>query len=816
MKNRFLLLFLILCFPIVAVSQDYENALSLRSRVEGKVYLDRIEPQWQKDNERFWYRRDLPGDKREFILIHARDAKRTPAFDHARLAKLFSEQLNQTIEPDRLPIDRLRWESDGAILIQTQTQTFRYDPRANRLEEAQVTIESAKASHPRDLPDRTIDTGERVYALFVNQTDQVVKIYWLDFEGRRVEYGVLQPGEQKRQGTFSSHIWLVTDTEEKPLAGFRAPDLPSTLLIQKPFPEPEPPRPAPALSPDGRHRILFRNNQAVLRNVETGQETALTTDGNSQSEYRSPVLWSPDSRSVVFFKWEIGDDRKVHIVQSSPRDQLQPKLITLDYPKPGDKIDVPTPVLYDLDKGVRSIENSLFPDPWRIWDIQWEPDNKRFSFLYMKRGFQKACLIEVDAETAQTRAVIDETTSTFVDWTNKTYLYRVPGKREAIWMSERSGWNHLYLYDMNTGKVKNAITSGEWVVRGIDHIDPEARQIWFRASGIDPDQDPYHVHYCRVNFDGTGFTRLTRSDGTHRARYSPDRKYLIATLSRADQPPITELRRCSDGKLLLTLETADDSELKATGWRYPTRFHAKGRDGKTEIYGLIHFPTQFDPEKKYPVIEAIYAGPQGAHVPKAFETYSSARQFAELGFIVVQIDGMGTNFRSKAFHDVCWQNLADAGFPDRIAWMKAAAQRFPQMDLSRVGIYGTSAGGQNALHAMLLHGDFYKSAVVDCGCYDNRMDKMWWNEQWMGYPIGKHYEEQSCVTLAPNLKGSLLILLGEIDSNVDPASTMQVVNALIRANKPFEMLTMPGVGHGTLGHPYALRRAMEFFVRNLK
>jgi dipeptidyl aminopeptidase/acylaminoacyl peptidase len=282
-----------------------------------------------------------------------------------------------------------------------------------------------------------------------------------------------------------------------------------------------------------------------------------------------------------------------------------------------------------------------------------------------------------------------------------------------------------------------------------------------------------------------------------------------------DLPPVTTLRRSKDGKKLLDLERGDAAELLETGWRYPERFAAKGRDGETDIYGVIVRPTQFDPARKYPVLENIYAGPQSAYVPKAFSEFNGMMRLAELGFVVVQIDGMGTSGRSKAFHDVCCKNLADAGFPDRIAWMKAAAARYPYMDLSRVGLYGVSAGGQSALGGLLLHGDFYTAAAADCGCHDNRMDKIWWNEQWMGWPVGPHYAEQSNVTLAPRLMGNLLLTVGELDDNVDPASTLQVVNALIEADKDFELLVVPGAGHGTSGSPYGRRRLADFFVRHL-
>ena len=285
--------------------------------------------------------------------------------------------------------------------------------------------------------------------------------------------------------------------------------------------------------------------------------------------------------------------------------------------------------------------------------------------------------------------------------------------------------------------------------------------------------------------------------------------------SRVDLPPVHVLRQTTDGKIIKELEKADITDLLKTGWKMPEVFKAKGRDGKTDIWGIIIRPSNFNPKKSYPIIEYIYAGPQGSFVPKTFAAYNgSTSPLAELGTIVVQIDGMGTNFRSKAFHDVCWKNLRDAGFPDRILWIKEAATKYPYMDLTRVGVHGTSAGGQNALGAVLFHPEFYKVSVASCGCHDNRMDKLWWNEAWMGYPIGPQYDSCSNVTNAFRLKGKLLLMVGEVDDNVDPASTMQVVNALEKSNKEFEFLVLTGMNH-TSGGKYGERRRKDFFVKNL-
>ncbi len=310
---------------------------------------------------------------------------------------------------------------------------------------------------------------------------------------------------------------------------------------------------------------------------------------------------------------------------------------------------------------------------------------------------------------------MNEQSRTFIDYSGKQFRHDLPKTDELVWMSERDGWNHLYLLDARTGAVKNQITRGNWVVRGVERVDNERRQVWFTAGGIRPGQDPYFVHSARVNLDGSGLVILTEGDGQHSVEFAPDNETLIDTWSRVDLPPQVELRRVSDGSLLCSLEQGDWQELLQTGWKPPERFVAPGRDGTTEIYGVIWRPSNFDASRRYPVIENIYAGPQSAYVPKAFRPFFGQQAIAELGFIVVQIDGMGTSHRSKAFHDVCWKNLGDSGFPDRIAWIKAAARHEPAMDLDRVGIYGGSAGGQNSTRAMLAHGDFYRSRSATAG-----------------------------------------------------------------------------------------------------
>ncbi len=568
-------------------------------------------------------------------------------------------------------------------------------------------------------------------------------------------------------------------------------------------------------SPDKRWQTFTKDRSLWLRDLESKEEHLLAEVGEGH-HYDANVYWSPDSKKIVALRTKKASDHTVYLIESAPKDRTQPKLHSHNYHKPGDELDVTSPRLFDVEtKKEVSVGDDLFSNPWSIRGLRWDRDGSRFTFVYNQRGHQVLRIVAVDATSGEASALVNEESETFVDYSHKQYSRFIDDTGEIIWMSERDGWNHLYLFDAKTGALKNPITNGEWVVRRVLRVDDEKREIWFQASGIYPDQDPYYVHFCRVGFDGGSLVVLTEGDGTHSIELSPAGEYFVDRFSRVDMPPVTEIRRTMDGKLVCGLEKADMSALLETGWKTPERFVAKGRDGRTDIYGVILRPTSFDPSRKYPIIEKIYAGPHGSFVPKSFGRHFSAQSIAELGFIVVQIDGMGTSNRSKAFHDVCWKNLGDSGFPDRKLWIRAAAKRYPYMDVSRVGIYGGSAGGQSALRALLAHPEFYHVGVADCGCHDNRMDKVWWNELWMGWPIGDHYAEQSNVTNARKLEGKLLLTVGELDRNVDPASTMQVVDALIKADKDFDLVVFPGAGHGIGESRYGKRRRRDFFVRHL-
>jgi len=575
----------------------------------------------------------------------------------------------------------------------------------------------------------------------------------------------------------------------------------------------------PVPSPDGKWMAYIKNYNVYIQSAtDKKEEYQLSYDGSAGEYYSAFITWAPDSKKLATNKVRPNKPHLVYLIESSPDDQLQPKLHSRNYLKPGDALPQKTPQLFIVDtKKHISIDPSLIPNQYSISNPDWRKDSHAFTVEYNQRGHQAYKVLEVDAVTGAVKDLIAETSETFIDYSGKKYRYDVADGKEIIWASERDGWNHLYLYNGETGKIKNQITKGDWVVREVVQVDEPSRTIIFAGSGREQGQDPYLIQHYKINFDGTGLTPLTTENANHTATYSPDYKYFVDNYSRVDMAPVTVLRSAADGKVLMELERADITKLEGAGWKKPEVFTAKGRDSKTDIWGIIIRPTNFDASKTYPVIEYIYAGPQDSFVPKTFNPdfrYQFLHELAELGFIVVQMDGMGTSNRSKAFHDVCWKDLKDAGFPDRISWIKAAARKYSYMDTSRVGIFGNSAGGQSSAGALLFHPEFYKVAVSSSGCHDNRMDKMWWNEQWMGFPIGPQYSASSNVTNAHKLKGKLLLILGEMDDNVDPASTMQFMNALIKANKNFDFLMVPGMGH-SMGGDYGEHKRRDFFVKHL-
>jgi dipeptidyl aminopeptidase/acylaminoacyl peptidase len=595
-------------------------------------------------------------------------------------------------------------------------------------------------------------------------------------------------------------------------------------------------------SPEGKWEGYIEKGNLYIRAIPDSTVTQVstsnpgikvTTDGSEAAPYGA-MTWSPDSKYLAGYLIHPVKDSSVYFVLTSLPGTTRGQLNGRPYKQPGDPFTTYDLFLFSVDDlsfsshqasstasqgpsntqpiGVR-VKTETIDFPGYAPPLHWRFDNPRF-FTYEKfdRGHQRYRIIEVDATSGTTRNIVDEKTKTFIYMARQNTWYP-DSTNFVIRSSEKDGWRQLYLVDLLTGR-ELPVTNGNWVVRDVDSIDRRNKQIWFSASGMNPGEDPYNIHHYRIGFNGRGLVSLTPEKGNHHISFSPGGKYFIDNYSQVNVPPVTKLRRAVDGREIALLEEADLSYYKTIGVAPPEVFVAKGRDGITDIWGIVSRPSDFDPAKKYPVLENIYAGPHDSFVPKSFVPYSEMQSLAELGFIVVMIDGMGTANRSKAFHNVCWQNLADAGFPDRIRWIKALAEKYPYVDAERVGIYGTSAGGQNSVAALLFHPDFYKACVAACGCHDNRVDKQWWNEQWMGYPVGPQYDQQSNVTNAARLQGNLFLIVGEADTNVPPESSYRVADALIRARKDFDFLAVPGMDHSD-GGPYGRIKKRNFFVKHL-
>jgi dienelactone hydrolase len=809
----------VLCFAAAALAQgtlaDYQRAQGLSAKARSLV-VNRVGPAgWIGSSDHYWYTRFVKGGS-EFVWLNAATGDKRPAFDQERLATALNKVSGGKYTALTLPMGSetggrgaptagLTW-LDNETAVQFGAAGFLWKcTLADYVCAKGASLGAATPGAPPPPEDDLLAAPEMPGG---DPADG------LEYLPPPPQQGAAATAFRRDSGCAPA-----PRSDPQPQAGGRGGRGgrgPDAAAAQPP---------AVCRSFDGKWEALIQNFNVFLR--QTGSKeppTPLSFDGSEGSYYTlRSIAWSPDSAKLAAYHTRPGYDRLVHYVESSPADQLQPKHSTNPYRKPGDALDIAYPVLFDIaTRKAAPVDPALFPNAYSLSTPVWWKDSRAFTFEYNERGHQVYRVIEVDAKTAKARSLIEERSKTFFYYNllgpglsgGRRYRHDIDDGKEIVWASERNGWEHLYLYNGVTGEVKNAITKGDFVVRNVNFVDDAKRQFWFEAGGMDPRQDPYFTHFYRINFDGSGLTSLTPADGNHTVDFSADRKYYVDTWSRVDMPPVSQLRRSGDPGSVLELEKADASALLAAGIRFPEVFVAKGRDGATDIWGVIVRPSNFDPAKKYPVIENIYAGPQGSFVPKGFAPATAMHALAELGFIVVQIDGMGTSNRSKAFHDVAFQNLGDAGFPDRILWHKAVAAKYSYYDISRVGIYGTSAGGQNALGGALFHPDFYKVVVTNSGCHDNRMDKIWWNEQWMGWPLGPQYGASSNVDNAWRLKGKALIIVPEMDTNVDPASSLQVVNALVKAKKHFDMLLIPGQNHGTpvLADQHYLQ---DYFVHHL-
>jgi dipeptidyl-peptidase-4 len=592
-------------------------------------------------------------------------------------------------------------------------------------------------------------------------------------------------------------------------------------------------------SPDGKYAAFIRDFNLWVRDTETGTETQLTTDGIEDFGYatnnagwtrsdRPVLLWSPDSKMIATFQHDGRGVGEMYMVSTNVG---HPRLEEWKYPLPEDSVIFRIQrVVIHLD-GPRVVRLQMPPDQHRstvcdhiacggtFADVEWSSDASQLAFVSTSRDHKHSVLRVADPETGSVRDVLEENVETFYESGGNWRL--LAGSNEVLWYSHRSNWGHLYLYDLRTGRLKNQITRGDWNVLELQRVDSDNRMLYFTGVGREP-SDPYFRYLYRVRMDGRGLALLTPDSADHQITLAPSGRYFIDSYSTPDVPPITVLRDAG-GRKVVDLERADISQLLATGWTPPIPFTVKARDGVTDLFGLMYRPSDFDPAKKYPIVNSIYPGPQTGSVGR--RTFSASRgdtrALAELGFIVVQLDAMGTPMRSQSFHEAYYGNMGDNGLPDQITGMKQLAERYPWIDIDRVGIYGHSGGGFASADAILRYPDFFKVAVSESGNHDNRDYEDDWGEKWQGLLVENadgttNYDNQANQLLAENLKGKLLLAHGTMDGNVPFYNTLLVVNALIAANKDFDLLLFPNRGHGYgSGTAYMTRRRWDYFVRNL-
>jgi len=568
-------------------------------------------------------------------------------------------------------------------------------------------------------------------------------------------------------------------------------------------------------SPDGQWRVTLKDGNVLLADgAHPDAPRPLTQDGTARDGWVGPISWAPDGKHFALWRERVVPIRTYTVV-----DSLKGTKKDIPYDKPGDDKTERLPWVFSVDGTAPSTpDRSILPLTMQTDGLDWTADSRRLRSQFVRRGFTGHGIVEFSVATRRWRQLLVEEDPKFVFTYGSRYRHDLDENR-TLWTSERSGFNQLYLVDLATGRTLNPVTTGPGLLKQVVEVDAKSGALLYLGLGRDPNESPYHAHLYRTDLTGRAPLDLTPGDAHHTVEFSPGRKYFIDTASRVDLAPRFTLRAAADGRALATLATGTLEKLKAAGWQEPIRFHTKDRDGKFDIWGVVNRPYPFDPRKKYPVLEHIYAGPQDSFVPTGFAFWNNNHREPTLqGFYVVQIDGRGTWNRGKEFHQEAWRNLKDAGFPDRIRWMTEFAKGEPAMDLGRVGIFGGSAGGQNTVHALLLHGEFYRAGAADCGCYDNRVDKLWWNEQWMGYPPGPWYAANSCATEAARLRGHLFLTVGESDANVDVKCTYDLRDALVAAGKQdlFRLEVVPGAGHGACERPDMRAKRLRFFIDQLR
>ena len=733
--------------------EDYQRAESFLRNNTSDLISNTVSGISWLEGDRVLYSKSL-GEGKEFIVADLSTKEKAPAFDHQKLAETLSELTGDTLTATTLPF-----------------RSFEFD--AN---ETAITFTAGRSAYTCSLDDYTCTTAKA----------------------------------SGGNPFFSSEV----------------------------------------TSPDGNKIAFIEDYNLYMRDANTGKVTQLTFDGTELYGYATnnagwtkrdgPVLlWSPDSKRIATFRHDSRGTGDMYLVSTNVG---HPKLESWKYPLPGDSLVFRIErIVINLEPSPKLVRLKMEPDAHRstisdhiagrggtFLDVEWSDDSRSLSFVSSSRDHKKATFRTANPNTGSVKTILSETTETFFESGNRMINWHyLPETNEVLWFSERTDWGHLYLYDLRTGKLKHQITSGDWAVQQVLHIDKESRTIFFIGSNKEPG-DPYFQYLYSINFDGSDLKLLTPENSTHSVTFSDDYTYFVDTYSTPTTPPVSVVRNM-DGELIMELEEVDISHLLATGWQPPVPFSVKARDGETDLYGLMYKPTNFDASKKYPILNYLYPGPQSGSVGSRafFPSRSDKQSLAELGFIVVEVDAMGTPGRSKSFHEYYYGNMGDNGIPDQIATIKQLAEENSWMDIDRVGIFGHSGGGFASTRAILAYPDFYKVAVSGAGNHDNRNYEDDWGEKWQGLLKTKNidgentdfttnYDNQANQLLAANLKGKLLLAHGTMDSNVPPYNTLLVVDALIEANKDFDLLLLPNRRHGFYSEPYMMRRRWDYFVRWLK
>jgi dipeptidyl aminopeptidase/acylaminoacyl peptidase len=746
--------------PKQYTNEDYAAAERFMSyNVNPLAYQGVVRAQWLDDG-RFWYR-DANTSGVTYILVDPAKGTRAPAFDQVKLAAALHEASNSIKnEPKHLPLNDLAFSGgDSVLTLAASGATYRCDLSA--------TPESCK---------RLYSSGD--------------------------EPGPPQAADHAEKG------------------------------------------PPLAISPNKKLGAFIRDWNLWVRDIASGAETQLTTDGVKDYGYATDnagwqhsdaaiLLWSPDSTRIATFQQ---DQRKTGEMYLVPVTNSHPTLKAWKYPLVGDKdvtmiervvIDVPTRKLVRLKMPPDQHRSTLCDDVacrGSGWvDVEWSPDEAHLAFVSTSRDHKQEWLRVADTATGEVREVMSETAPKFYESGNgKVNWHYLPKSNEILWFSERDDWGNLYLYDLTTGKLKNQITHGPGNVTQVLYVDEKARTIYFVGVGKEEARDPYFEHFYSVHFDGTGLKLLTPENADHIIKVSTDGRYFVDSYSTPTEPQTTVVRS-NDGKIVMEVAKQDISKLLAYGWVPPVPIKVKARDGKTDLYGFMFKPSKFDASKKYPIINQVYPGPQiGSCSSREFmAAHRDMQSLAELGFIVVCIDGMGTPFRSKTFHEAYYGNLGDNTIPDQVSGMKDLAAQYPFIDLDRAGMYGHSGGGNATAAAMFHYPDFFKVGIAESGNHDNRDYEDDWAEKWAGIELKNpdgtsNYDSQANQNYAKNLKGHLLLAHGTMDDNVPPNNTLLVVDALIKANKDFDLLLIPNVAHGYgPATQYMTRRRWDYFVRYL-